>query len=191
MLATASAALAQNYDTDISRFIIGGGGGIFRISHDDFSPIYDSRSGFIPSAQAVVKIKAPYNIVVKYRRFDKENLRVINDDKLVLKWQQRFVNVGLRYVSYGERRFTQYFGFGASLMEIEESGPLALASPNGGTRDATGFYLELGGDYRFVQRAALIFEIEISSAGIEGKGAFEGTSVGGYYIGTGLNLFLF
>ena len=191
MLVTASAAFAQNFDNDVSRLIVGGGGGIFRISHDDFSPIYDDRSGFIPSAQALVKIKAPYNVVVKYRQFEKENVRVINDDQLVLKWQQRFVNVGLRYMSYGERRFTQYFGFGASLMKIEESGPLALASSSGGTRDATGFYIELGGDYRFMQRAALFFELEISSAGIEGKGAFEGTSVGGYFFGMGLNLFLF
>ncbi|MEK7728268.1 MAG: hypothetical protein AAB354_07615, partial [candidate division KSB1 bacterium] len=94
---------AQRFDGNVSRFIAGGGGGIFRINHDDFSPVYDSRSGFIPAAHALVKIKAPYNVIVKYRRFDKENLRVFNDEQLLLKWEQRFVNVGLRYVSYSER----------------------------------------------------------------------------------------
>lgn len=191
MLGLASSAAAQGFDDGVSRFVLGGGGGLFRINHDDFSPVYDSRTGFIPGGHALIKIKAPYNIVVKYRRFDKENLRILNDDQLLLKWEQRFVNVGLRYVSYSERRFTQFFGFGVSLMNIKESGPLAVASPNGGAREATGFYLELGVDYRFIQHAALFLEIEISSAGVEGKSAFEGTSVGGYYIGTGLQAFLF
>jgi hypothetical protein len=188
---TAATAAAQGFDDTVSRFMIGGGGGIFRISHDDFSSVYDGRTGFIPGGHALVKIKAPYNLIVKYRRFDKENLRVLNEDQLLLQWEQRFVNIGLRYVSYNERRFTQFFGFGVSWMNIKESGPLAVTSPNGGTREATGFYLELGADYRFVQRATLFFEIEISSAGVEGKSAFEGTSVGGYYFGLGLNAFLF
>jgi len=191
VLNTAAIVSAQDYDNNVSRFIVGGGGGIFRISHDDFSSVYDGRAGFIPGGHALVKIKAPYNVIVKYRQFDKENLRVFNDDQLLLKWEQRFVNIGLRYATYGERRFTQFFGFGVALMNIKETGPLAVASPNGGARDATGFYLELGTDYRFVQRAALFFEIEISSAGVEGKSAFEGTSVGGYYIGVGMNVFLF
>lgn len=191
LFASATIVSAQGLDDNVSRLILGGGGGVFRINHDDFSPIYASRSGLIPSAYALIKIKAPYNIVVKYRRFEKEKLRVINNDQARLTWEQRFVNFGLRYTSYTERRFTQFFGFGVSLMNIEESGPLAVASPNGGTRDATGFYLELGGDYRIVQRAGLFFEIELSSAGIEGKGGFEGTSVGGYYFGAGLNIFLF
>lgn len=191
MLCFASIVAAQGFDDGVSRFILGGGSGLFRINHDDFAPIYDGRSGFIPSGHALLKIKAPYNVVVKYRQFEKENTRMIDASQALLKWEQRFVNVGLRYVTYGERRFTQFFGFGVSLMNIKESGPLAVASPNGGTREATGFYLELGADYRFMQRAALFLEIEISSAGVEGKSAFEGTSVGGYYIGAGLNAFLF
>lgn len=191
MLSLASIAAAQSFDDGASRFVLGGGGGLFRINHDDFAPIYDSRSGIIPNGHALLKIKTPYNIVVKYRQFEKEHTRVIDASQVLLKWEQRFVNVGLRYVSYSERRFTQFFGFGLSLMNIKESGPLAVASPNGGTREATGFYLELGVDYRFIQRAALFLEIEISSAGVEGKSAFEGTSVGGYYIGAGVHAFLF
>lgn len=191
LFATTTIVSAQSFDDNVSRFILGGGGGIFRINHDDFSPVYAGRSGLIPGGHALVKIKAPYNLVVKYRRFEKEKLRDVNNEQLLLTWEQRFVNVGLRYATYTERRFTQFFGFGVSLIDIKESGPLAVASPNGGTRHATGFYLELGGDYRFMQRAALFLEIELSSAGIEGKGGFEGTSVGGYYFGAGLNIFLF
>lgn len=190
VLLAAGAASAQYLDEGVSRLIVGGSGGFFRISHDDFTGVYEKRSAFIPSGHAVLKIKAPYNVIAKYRRFDKTNVVTLNNAATEASWEQRFVNVGLRYVTYNERRFTQFFGFGVALIKIEESGPRSVVTPSGGTRDATGFYLEVGTDYRFIKRAAIFFEIEISSAGVEGKSAFEGTSVGGYYLALGMNLFV-
>ncbi|NUO81809.1 hypothetical protein HUU05_17195 [candidate division KSB1 bacterium] len=190
LLLTASLLSAQDFDDSVSRLIVGGSAGVFRISHDDFKGVYGSRSAFLPSGHALLKIKAPYNLIAKYRRFEKNATATINDMATDLQWQQRFLNLGLRYVAYGERRFTQFFGFGVSLMNIEESGPRSVVTTAGGKRDATGFYLEVGTDYRFMQRAAIFFEVEISSAGVEGKSAFEGTSVGGYYLALGMNLFV-
>jgi len=190
LLMTAPLVSAQDFDGEISRVIVGGSGGFFRISHDDFSGVYDSRSSFIPSGHALLQIKAPYNVIAKYRRFEKDRTAIIDNVATNLQWEQSFLNLGLRYVSYSERKFTQFFGFGVSLMNIQESGPLSVVTDNGGKRDATGFYIEVGTDYRFIRRAAFFFEIEISSAGVEGKSAFEGTSVGGYYLALGMNLFL-
>ncbi len=190
-LAFSSLASAQFSDRPVDRLILSGSAAVFRINHDDFSRIYDSRSGLALGGAATLKIRAPYNLVVKYRQFEKENSVTITGNSSKLKWQERWINVGVRYLSYSDAKTTSFFGFGFAFFDVEESGPLTLFREEDGQREANGFFLEVGFDYRLVKRAGFFVEVEITSASVGGGAGFEGSSVGGYLLGAGLNLFLF
>jgi hypothetical protein len=190
LLIVTALAYAQEHEGPNDRFMIAGSAGWFRISHDDFSGLYGDRAGLVYGAAAVAKIRSPYNLVVKYRSFQKANDVIVNDVPAEVSWDQNWINVGVRYVSFGRQPVTSFFGFGLAFFKIDESGPRGILSPEGGERSATGFFLDGGLDFRFTQRTSIFFEIEISSAAVGGRGGFEGSSVGGYYLELGLNLFV-
>lgn len=191
VLAFSSLAFAQFGDRPVDRLILSGSAAVFRINHDDFSRIYDSRSGLALGAAATLKIRAPYNVVVKYHQFEREHPITIANEVYNLNWRERWVNVGIRYLSYSDAKTTSFFGFGFAFFDVEESGPLTLFREEDGRREANGFFLDVGFDYRFVKRAGFFVEVEITSASVGGGAGFEGSSVGGYLLGAGLNLFLF
>jgi len=188
----ATLAPAQSFTGGHDRLIIGGNTGIFRISYDGFSRIYDKRSGMTPGASALVKIRPPYYAALKYHRF-KKDANVVENNIVVdsQHWEEKWYNVGVRYVTYGERRLVNHFGFGFAFFKINESGPVSVFGRQPGKRDASGFFLDIGLEYRFLKYASLGVGFEITSAGIGGTSGFEGSSVGGYLFSLGLNWFVF
>ncbi len=170
------------------KVIVGGGVGVFRISYDDFSELYDGRSGFTYGGQLLYRVYAPYFLVAKLNMFEKEGL--LDSTGAKINWRQRGINLGVRYISYRDRKLVSYFGFGFVFYNIKEEGALSLFSAGDGNRNATGLFLDGGLEYRFVKRASLFFDLEVSSAGLKGKSGFQGNSVGGFSIGAGINLFV-
>ena len=170
------------------KLIVGGSAGFFRISYDDFPELYDGRSGFVYGGQVLYKVFAPYFAVAKLYVFEKDG--TIDSTGSAVNWRQRGINLGVRYVSYRERKLVSYFGFGFVFFNIKEDGPVSLFGGSGGTRDATGLFLGGGLEYRFTPRASVFLDIEVSSAGLKGKSGFQGNSVGGFSIGMGINLFV-
>ena len=170
------------------KVIVGGGVGVFRISYDDFSELYDGRAGFTYGGQVLYKVYAPYFLVAKLNIFEKSGGRDSTGNEL--NWRQRGINLGVRYVSYRDRKLVSYFGFGFVFYNIKEEGAVSLLSAGAGSRNATGLFLGGGLEYRFVKRASIFFDVEVSSAGLKGKSGFQGNSVGGFSIGIGINLFV-
>jgi len=189
ILCVSSFAYGQDLGIDSpEKVIVGGGVGVFRISYDDFSELYDGRSGFMYGGQVLYKVYAPYFLVAKLNIFEKSGVRDSTGNEL--NWRQRGINVGVRYVSYRDRKLVSYFGFGFVFYNIKEEGALSLFNAGDGSRNATGLFLGGGLEYRFVKRASVFFDVEVSSAGLKGKSGFQGNSVGGFSIGLGMNFFL-
>jgi hypothetical protein len=186
-------ASAQRYrDDGRDRLIIGGDAGIFRVSYDGFTQVYDKRSGATLGGTGLLKIRVPYYLAVKYRHFEKDGSAAVNNVLQPQSWKENWYTAGVRYLSYGERKLLSYFGFGFAFFNIKETGTRSVfAGRAPGKRSASGFFLDGGLEYRFSKYASLNFEIEVTSAGLEGKSGFEGSSVGGYLFGIGTKLFVF
>jgi hypothetical protein len=183
-------ASAQNFTAGNDRLIIGGSAGIFRISYDGFNRLYGGRSGLTLGAAAMAKVYAPYYAMLKYRQFEKDGTVNVDSASRSQQWKENWYNVGVRYHSFSERKVSSYFGFGFAFFNIEETGPFSIFGQKPGKRNASGFFLDGGFEYRFINRASFYFEIEVTSAGIKGKSGFEGSSVGGFLVGLGVNVFI-
>ncbi|MGH7450368.1 MAG: hypothetical protein ACRENG_03415 [bacterium] len=187
LLWTATASAQRYADDGNDRLIIGGDAGIFRVSYDGFTRVYDKRSGATLGATGLLKIRVPYYLAVKYRHFEKDGSNVSQPQS----WKENWYTAGVRYLSYGERKVISYFGFGFAFFNIRETGTVSVfVGREPGKRSASGFFLDGGLEYRFSKYASLDFEIEVTSAGLEGKSGFEGSSVGGYLFSIGAKLFV-
>ncbi len=187
---------AQFFDSmgDSPRLMLGGNVGNFRVSYEDFKNIYGDRSGGSNGGFASFLITVPYNVVVKYREFQKTGTYSRQNTDLALDWNQRIFNIGIRYFRPGKKGFSNHFGFGFTIMKIEEKGDYSLFGSQNRTpkkSNAGGFFLDFGIHYGFNRYLDIFTELEISSAGIEGKSGFEGNSVGGYYFSFGLAILPF
>jgi len=191
LLFWATLGAAQPFSGGRDRLIVGGNIGVFRISFDSFKRVFDERSGMTTGAVAFLKIRPPYYAAVKYHRFEKNKNLTIANITQAQTWEEQWYSVGVRYTTYGERRVVNHLGFGLAFYNIKETGAISVFGQTPGKRSASGFYLDTGIEYRFIKYASLDFGIEITSAGIEGKSGFEGSSVGGFVFEAGLNLFLF
>ncbi|MDZ7269807.1 MAG: hypothetical protein ONB48_21135 [candidate division KSB1 bacterium] len=184
----ASTAAAQFGERTADRLILAGSAGIFRIHHNNFTRIYGRRSGPAPGGAAVVKIRTPWHLAVKYRHFALDHAATVEGAKVQLQWRERWINAGVRFLNRAPGKMGNFFGFGLAFFRIEETGPLSLFPEAGGERNTSGFFIDLGLDYRFAGRAAFFVEFEITSATPDGGSGFEGASVGGYLLSAGLNL---
>ncbi|MCA9732286.1 MAG: hypothetical protein H6696_11615 [Deferribacteres bacterium] len=190
-LIATSEADAQFFEGDggIPRLMLGGSTGTFRISYEDFKDIYGDRSGNSVGGFASFLISVPYNVIVKYRTFNKSGSYETETATYNLDWEQRFINFGLRYFRPGKKGFSNHFGFGFSIIDIEEKGDYSIFDSQNKapkSNNAGGFFLDFGIHYGFNRYIDTFAEMEISSAGIEGKSGFEGSSVGGYYFSVGV-----
>lgn len=202
MMAMAAAMLMLGSDaraqfTDFSaqpRFSLGGGGGYFRVSYDNFDDYYGGRTSFSYGGHASFRLSTPYNLVVKARRFSRDHTFRTTQETFPLQWQEDWINFGLRYMAYNQDGFSNFFGFGFAFFNIVEKGGLSVFGREfSGEKktNASGFFLDFGIHYPIIKRVAIFVELEITSAGISGKSGFEGSSVGGFYLGTGLAVFPF
>jgi opacity protein-like surface antigen len=191
LLWTATASAQRYSDDGRDRLIIGGNAGIFRISFNDFTRVYDKRSGITLGGTGLLKIRVPYYLAVKYRHFEKDGSVDVDNVSQPQSWKENWYTAGVRYLSYGERKVISYFGFGFAFFNIKETGTVSVFGREPGKkRNASGFFLDGGLEYRFSKYASLDFEIEVTSAGLEGKSGFEGSSVGGYLFSIGAKLFV-
>jgi hypothetical protein len=191
LLWTATASAQRYADDGNDRLIIGGNAGIFRISYNDFTRNYDKRSGATLGGTGLLKIRVPYYLAVKYRHFEKDGSADVNGVSQPQNWKENWFTAGVRYLSYGDRKLLSFFGFGFAFFNIKETGTTSVfVGRDPGKRSASGFFLDGGLEYRFSKYASLDFEIEVTSAGLEGKSGFEGSSVGGYLFSIGAKLFV-
>jgi hypothetical protein len=171
----------------VPRVIVGASAGYFRVSLDNYTRYYDSRWDVYYSGQANVRVYRMNYLTVQYARFRKTN-QVESAGEA--EWNERFINVGVRWYNEGRKRWRYYAGFGFTFINVKEQAGFSLLSPsnpNDVSSNASGFFLEIGGDYIVLPHVALNLEIEVSSAGEGGTPGFAGSSLGGYAFLTGLN----
>ncbi|MDZ7303913.1 MAG: hypothetical protein ONB44_17445 [candidate division KSB1 bacterium] len=190
LLMSAMVASAQTFSNEPERLIIGGQAGFFRISFDGFTRIYHERSGLTTGAAGMVKVFSPYYLLVKYHHFTKDGAVIVENTVQPQHWREDWYNLGVRYLARDARKVSSYFGFGFAFFTINETGNLSIFGREPGKRNASGFFLDGGLQYRFLKHASLCLELEMTSAGVEGKSGFEGSSVGGFLIGIGANFFI-
>jgi hypothetical protein len=191
LLWTATASAQRYADDGRDRLIIGGNAGIFRISYNGFTRVYDKRSGLTLGGTGLLKIRAPYYFAAKYRHFEKDGSVEVDNVAQPQSWKENWYTAGVRYLSYGDRKVISYFGFGLAFFNIKETGTASVfVGRKPGNHSASGFFLDGGLEYRFSKYASLDFEIEVTSAGLEGKSGFEGSSVGGYLFSIGAKFFV-
>lgn len=170
----------------IPRVILGGSTGYYRASLDNYTRYYDSRWDIYYSGQTSIRIYRMNYLTLQYARFQKIN--EANDSEA--EWNERFINVGVRWYSEGRKRWRYYAGFGFTFINIKEKSGFSLLDPNNPndvSTNGSGFFLEIGGDYIILPHVALNLELEVSSAGEGGTPGFEGSSLGGYAFLAGLN----
>jgi hypothetical protein len=171
----------------VPRVIVGASAGYFRVSLDNYTRYYDSRWDVYYSGQANVRVYRMNYLTVQYARFRKTN-QVESAGEA--EWNERFINVGVRWYNEGRKRWRYYAGFGFTFINVKEQAGFSLLSPsnpNDVSSNASGFFLEIGGDYIVLPHVALNLEIQVSSAGEGGTPGFAGSSLGGYAFLTGLN----
>lgn len=174
----------------VPRVVLGGSTGYYRASLDNFSRYYDSRWDIYYSGQISARLFRMNYLTLQYARFQKSN-EVESLGKA--EWNERFINVGVRWYGEGQKRWRYYAGFGFTFIHIEEKPGFSLLAPNNPNEVSTngsGFFLELGADYIILPHVALNLELEVSSAGEGGTPGFEGSSLGGYAFLAGINFHL-
>lgn len=171
----------------IPRVIFGGSTGYYRASLDNYTRYYDSRWDAYYSGQASVRVYRMNYLTLQYARFRKTNqVGSVSE----AEWNERFINVGVRWYNEGRKRWRYYAGFGFTFINVKEKAGFSLLAPNNPNNvstDGSGFFLEIGGDYVILPHVALNLEIEASSAGEGGTPGFVGSSLGGYAFSVGLN----
>ncbi|MDZ7340789.1 MAG: hypothetical protein ONB27_05485 [candidate division KSB1 bacterium] len=175
------------------RLIAGGSIGLFRASLENFPDLYDSRWGGLYAGQANVRVYKSNFLSVQYGQFRKTATVDLSGLKQQAEWDERLLNVGIRWYAEPYRQWRLYSGFGFNFVQVHEKAHLSLLKPTAAT-DVTssgrGFYLEIGTDMVLLPNFGLNLELEVSSASKGGAPGFMGSSLGGYLLGAGLNFYL-
>ncbi len=171
----------------VSRVVFGGSTGYYRASLDNFTRYYDSRWDIYYSGQISTRLYRMNYLTLQYARFQKTNeVGSIS----TAEWNERFINIGVRWYGEGRKRWRYYAGFGFTFIHVEEKSGFSLMAPNNPndvSTDGSGFFLEIGADYIILSHIALNLELEVSSAGEGGTPGFAGSSLGGYAFLVGVN----
>lgn len=189
--------LAQEVVIPISqpRLSFGGQIGTFRVSYESFNEFYSSRWGFAWGGHASFRVTSSYSGVIKYRSFQKQQTVTVGSRRERLEWNERWLNLGLRFLRFPDQGIMSFVGFGLSLFSLEGNAVQHILPPTQDTQDGkvnpTGFFLDFGLGYPIYSRTYFVFEVELTSAGIEGSGGFEASSIGGLLLSTGIMLFPF
>jgi hypothetical protein len=171
----------------IPRVIFGGSTGYYRVSLDNYPRYYDSRWDVYYGGQASIRVYRMNYLTLQYARFKKTD--EISPTEAAV-WNQRFINLGVRWYNEGRKRWRYYAGFGFTFINVKEKSGFSLLesnNPNDVSTNGSGFFLEIGGDYVIFPHVALNLELEASSAGQGGTPGFAGSSLGGYAFLAGLN----
>ncbi|MFZ5517159.1 MAG: hypothetical protein ACOY90_11005 [Candidatus Zhuqueibacterota bacterium] len=176
------------------RVITGGTVGYFRVSLDNFNDLYSSRWDTYYSGQVSVRFYHSTYASFQYATFTTAGKTVTVEGANLTgqaDWQETFMNIGLRRYSDTNRKWRFFTGVGFIFIDIEEAAGISIFANKNSTDTRTkgsGFYLEIGGDYRFIPHAAIGWEIEANSAGEGGNPGFAGSNLGGLAFQVGLSL---
>ena len=188
-------SIAQMFDQP--KIQIGVNGGIFRISVDRYNDFYGNRVGFPVGGSIGYAISHSFHIMFRgkyfqksYSEFDQQLSRDLNR-----KWQEVWYELGIQqYTISFSGNMRTYLGFGLALFYIDEKEDgdfLKSVGYGDQSINPRGFYLAVGFDRYLLRRLTFSFEIELTSAGV-GKGTgLESQSIGGVFVGLGLNYQLF
>ena len=183
------------YFADAPKLVIGGDAGIFRINYDPFGDAFGSKWASSPGLHGSLRIKTPYNLVVKYKQFEKTGVQTIDNVSVPISWDQNWINIGVRHLRWADEGGASFFSFGISLFNIEEMGSLGILPQRNdikdGKTDTGGFFLDFGVHYPLFNYLALTAEMELTSASIGGGASFQGSSIGGLNVSVGLSLLPF
>jgi len=171
----------------IPRVIFGGSAGYYRASLDNYTKYYNSRWDVYYSGQASLRLYRMSYLTLQYARFQTNNEIGSTGEA---EWNERFINIGIRWYNEGRKRWRYYAGFGFTFINVKEKTGFSLLNPNNPNdvwTNGSGFFLEIGGDYAIFPHVGLNLELEASSAGEGGTPGFVGSSLGGYAFLAGLN----
>ncbi|MCR4437704.1 MAG: hypothetical protein QHJ34_01505 [bacterium] len=180
--------------TEEPHFVVGLKGGEFRVSLDRFEEVYASRWGPCYGADAALRVYGNLYAFCGGRRFEKAGKEaswpqdVLSSDAY---WREKWLLLGIRRWSFGERRWGSAVGLGYAFFWVEENPHRAvLAPPQGEATHQTGrgFFLSVSIDYSWRPWLGVASELEITSAGVGGRTGFEGSSIGGFFFSLGLNI---
>jgi len=179
---------------DEPRLILGLRGGEFRVSLDRFEEVYASRWGFCFGGDAAARVYGNLYAFVGGRRCaiaGNDEGHVGASPRGQAHWEEKWLLVGVRRWSLGERRWGSAVGLGYAFFWVEEDPEVAvlpLAKGGGGTQKGRGFFLTVSIDYSLRPWFALATELEVTSAGVGGRSGFEGSSIGGFFFSLGVNV---
>lgn len=175
------------------RLIAGGSAGFFRASLENFPDIYDGRWGGYYAGQANVRVYKSNYLSLQYGKFRKSATIDGNGASRRAEWDERMLNVGVRWYAEPYRQWRFFSGFGFNFVQVHENAHLSLLKPSSAKdvlNDGRGFYLEIGTDFVLLPNFGLELELEVSSASKGGAPGFMGSSLGGYLLAAGLNFYL-
>jgi hypothetical protein len=170
------------------RAVLGGSVGLFRISFDKFTDVYDSRVGPAYGGSLAIRVWDPYFLMVAGRTFSRDGKAINTQDPI--SWTEKWINIGARRIVFGPR-VNSYVGFGFSFFRAEEDQLSGILKGEDGRRNASGFFLDLGVDFRMTRKVAIFINLELTSATSGGFSGFEAGSIGGFFFGTGIHLYPF
>jgi len=187
---------AHGLEEDFPRLNIGAGAGVFRLSIAHFEHYYGSRFGAVYAGHLGYALSPSSLLLIKGRYFAKEHTaRDVSTQRLQERfWEERWLCLGYRRYSpvfRGDAR--TFFGFGLVFFFIDErkDGDFLVSEGFQSRRHRPkGFFVSGGYEHYLTDQFTLYLEIELSSAGLKGN-TLESESVGGIYVGWGINLLFF
>ncbi|MCH8124792.1 hypothetical protein IIC38_02340 [candidate division KSB1 bacterium] len=167
--------------------------GAFRISNDAFSRFYDNRWLYPAGVSIDYALNPSLHLNVR-AKFSQKNSSYFDEDlneNVDLKWEQSWFGIGIqRFTSSPFSKSRSYFGFGFAFFQIDENKEgylLRELSRSSSSTNPKGFFICGGFDRPVSSKINFRFEIEATSAGVGDGFGFESQSLGGIYIGLGIN----
>lgn len=182
---------------DFPRLNIGTGAGVFRLSIAHFEHYYGSRFGAVYAGHFGYAFSPSSLLLIKGRYFTKKHTALEASTQQLRErfWEERWLCLGCRRYSpvfRGDAR--TFFGFGLVFFFIDErkDGDFLLSEGLRSRRyRPKGFFISGGYEHYLTDQLTLCLEIELSSASLQEGNTLESQSVGGIYVGGGINLLFF
>ncbi len=175
--------------------VVGLRAGEFRVSLDRFEEVYASRWGLCYGGDVALRVLGNVYAFTGGRCFESEGREHAELPRELpssaAHWRERWLLVGVRRWSFGERRWSSAVGLGYAFFWVEESpqrAVLKLRERGSGAQSGRGFFLTVSLDYSLRPWLGLSTELEVTSAGVGGRTGFEGSSIGGFFFSLGANV---
>jgi len=177
-----------------NQLVVGGAGGVFRISAVHYKTYYKTPWVSLPQIQVGIGFSSSSFLMLKASQFSRNGRTSGAEGTSEHQWKQKWLEVGYRRYSTGFSSSSRTFmGFGLAFFQIRET-PLAFLQDLGSHSEnisPKGFYLEIGFEHFFAPSLSLSLDMDLSSAGIYNGTSFQTQSVGGLFMGVSAKYFIF